>query len=318
MIRIAVVGTGIIANAHFSAIDKIDEYSLACIAEVKENIAKQIGEKYGVPYYTDYKEMAEKEEFDAVILNLPHFLHCEATVYFLEKGIHVLCEKPMANTVEECDRMIEASEKSGAKLYIGHIMRHFASNKIIKKIIADKSLGELCMYTEVRTISYFNDERPKWFFDKKLAGGGLLMNYGAHTFDLLRYLTDGEITDVDADIGNLMDKSGVEAHAQIKLKIDGRIPCSVTFCGYPSFQKEEQIFYFTKGALLQINGKNLFICSTPNGEFLPYDHEKTDPFKTQLEEFVKYIRNEACNLSDGASARKTIEVITKIYSQDNI
>ncbi len=317
MLRIAVVGTGIIAGGHFGAISKIDDCKLVAIAEVKADVAKKVGEEQGVPYYTDYKEMAEKEVFDAVILNLPHFLHCEATCFFLDRGIHVLCEKPMANTVEECDKMIEASEKSGAKLYIGHIMRHFASNHIIKEFIKNKTLGEFCMYTEIRTISYFNDKRPKWFFDKKLAGGGLLMNYGAHTFDLLRFLTDGSLTDINANIGNLVNEGGVEAHAQISLKIDGRIPCSITFCGYDSFLKEEQIFYFTKGALLQKGGKWLSICDAPNGEFRPYEYEMPDFFKTQLEEFIKFVNGEECTVSDGYSARETIKAINEIYAKNS-
>ena len=140
MIKIAVVGTGIIGIDHLNAIKSSDKCELVAVCDNKEDVAKDIGERYSVPYFTDYHDILDNVEADAVILNLPHFLHCDVTVYFLEKGVHVLVEKPMANTVEECDRMIEASKKSGKKLAVGHIQRFFESNKEVKKIVESGKL----------------------------------------------------------------------------------------------------------------------------------------------------------------------------------
>ena len=118
MFKLGMIGTGIIARTYFDALKAVDDFKLAAVAEINEEVAKSVSEEQGVPCYLDYKEMCEKEELDAVVINLPHFLHCEATVFCLEHGIHVLCEKPMANTVEECEKMIEAEKKSGKKLAI--------------------------------------------------------------------------------------------------------------------------------------------------------------------------------------------------------
>ena len=229
------VGTGIIAKAHLGAVKNNDKSEIVAVADINEESAKKISEEYNIPYFTDYKEMADKVKMDAVILNLPHFLHCEASIFFLERNIHVLCEKPMANTLEECDRMLAAAGRSQAKLAIGHTTRQNSVNKCIKKFIEEKTLGELCMHTEVRTISYFTASRQKWFLDKKLSGGGLLMNYGAHSFETLMNVTGGKITDMDADIGNLMDKNGVEAHAMLKFKIEKKYLVVLPFAAIPLF-----------------------------------------------------------------------------------
>ena len=115
MIKIAVIGTGIIGTDHIKAIQSCDLCQLCAVCDVNEKLAMDISKEYNVPYFTDYKKIPEEIEVDAVILNLPHYLHCESTVFFLNKGINVLVEKPMAMTTEECDKMIEAAAKNGKK-----------------------------------------------------------------------------------------------------------------------------------------------------------------------------------------------------------
>lgn len=132
-----------------------------------------------MPYFTDYRDIVKETEAEAVILNLPHFLQCEVTEFFLDSGLHVLVEKPMANTVAECDRMIAAAKRSGKKLALGHLQRFVASNRRVKEIYESGELGKFCMFHEFRSTDYFVPTRPRWFLDKKLAGGGIVMNYGA-------------------------------------------------------------------------------------------------------------------------------------------
>ena len=134
MLKIAIVGTGIIVKYHIAAIEKLSDLELVAVCDVNEEKAKLYSEKCGVPYVLDYKELPSKFDFDAVILNLPHGLHCEAAVFFLDAGKHVLVEKPMANSLEECERMIAASKRNGKKLAIAHIQRFVAANAEIKRI----------------------------------------------------------------------------------------------------------------------------------------------------------------------------------------
>ncbi len=311
------VGTGIIASSHLEAINTIENCTLAAVADVKEELAKNVGEEYSVPYYTDYKEMTEKEDFDAVILNLPHFLHCEVSVYFLEKGIHVLCEKPMANTVEECDRMLEAEKNSGARLAIGHVQRFFGANEEVKKYVDSKALGELCMTTEVRNIYYFDSWRPKWFLDRKLSGGGILMNYGAHALDKLSYIVGNNFSDITGVCGNLLNDYDIEGHAQARVVINNKVTSTMTFCGYETFDDYETIYYFTNGALKVRGSNSLFICDEANGKFRPLEFfEDRTPFEKEITEFIKFTKGEESSIPDGEYSRNIIKVICDIYSQN--
>ena len=116
MIKIAIVGTGAIATAHIRAISKLPQCELAALCDLNEVRVKELADGLGVPYFLDYKDIPTSVDVDAVILNLPHGLHVSASVFFLESGVHVLVEKPMANTVEECDTMMAAAKKVGKKL----------------------------------------------------------------------------------------------------------------------------------------------------------------------------------------------------------
>ena len=160
MLKIAVVGTGLISGKHLKAIQASTEAELCAICDINESAGVPLAEEYEVPFFKDYKDIPENTNVEAVILNLPHFLHCEVSEFFLDKGVHVLVEKPMANTVEECDRMIKAAERNNKKLAIGHIQRFYSGNRKVIEMYKSKEIGELCMMNESRSEDYFYAGRP--------------------------------------------------------------------------------------------------------------------------------------------------------------
>lgn len=317
MIKFAIVGTGIIATRHIDSINAIDGVELAAVCDINEEKAKQCSESCGVPYTLDYKELPSKFDFDAVILNLPHFLHCEATEFFLNAGKHVLVEKPMATTVEECERMIEASKRSGKKLGIAHIQRHFNSISAVKQIYDSGELGKLCMYNENRSTNYFYDERPRWFLSKKTAGGGIAMNFAAHSFDkLLSVMSGAKITSIDAQCGNLVNDYDIEGHAQIFAKFDNGVSAAITLFGYLA-SGYEAYYYFTKG-ILKVVGDTLEINRGDGLGFVPYPitFDKL-PFARQIEEFRKFIDGESSKTPGGEYGAYIIDTIQTIYEKSD-
>ena len=313
MLKIAIVGTGIIAGTHIDAMSKLDSCELAALCDINEAKLNELCEKHGVPGCTDYKKLPELCDFDAVILNLPHGLHAEASIFFLEAGKHVLVEKPMANTVEECDAMLAAAERTGKKLAIGHVQRFFRPNRIVKQMVESGELGKLCMYVEQRSINYFLPTRPAWFTSKKMAGGGIVMNYGAHAFDKLFYITGKTPVSVTASTANLLNDKDVEGHAQIFAKFDGGLSASVTFSGY-SDVVYESYYYFTEGAIKVVMVDQSFIRRVGDKEWTPLETKRDGTeFATQLNEFVKYVNGEESEISDGVYSREIIRTIEEAY-----
>ena len=107
----------------------------------------------------------------------------------------------MAMTAAECDNMIAAAEKNGVKLAVGHVQRYFAAYGEVKKLVENGHYGKLCMITDVRNTNYLQN-RPKWFLTKNLSGGGIVMNFGAHSLDKIMYVCGQQVETAHAIMKN--------------------------------------------------------------------------------------------------------------------
>ena len=304
MIRFGMVGAGGFSRNHSDAIKENSNCVLVAVADVVAERAEAIAAEHGAKAYTDYKEM-NCAEMDAVILNLPHFLHCEVSVYFLERGVSVLCEKPMANSLEECDRMIAAAKKSGARLAIGHVQKYYTAAEEIKKIVETKEYGSLTMITESRCKDYLKN-RARWFLEKKSAGGGIAMNLGAHSIDRILYTTGLAIEEVHALTSNPLSEDDVELNAQVLMKLSGGVFATVNLCGtHVPREEHETVYYFTDG-VVKMRGSELLVYE--NGEFVSRGGERNLPVR-QLEEFIKLLRGEESAVCTPEYAREIIRVL---------
>ena len=315
MFKVGIVGAGIIAKPHKLAVIKHPEAELVAICDIVEEKAKELAQETQARVYTDYKEMAEKEELDAVILNLPHFLHMPVTVYFLDRKIAVLVEKPMANSVDECEKMAEAAKRNATVLAVAHPQRYYECYKELKRIIQDGRYGKLCSATETRNIDYFTD-RPAWFLKKETAGGGIVMNYCAHTLDKMFYLLDDtKITRICANIGNRINDADIEGHAQVLLKMENGISLSFSYCSSRLDYSYETMFYFTDAVAKIHHGVHLWIA-TKGSPFrrVELDYDKS-VIEEQFFEFVKLLKGEKANIVDPESGKRVISVIEEIFRQ---
>ena len=311
MIKIAVVGTGIIGIEHLKAIREIDDLELVAVCDVNEDKVRSIADEYSVPYFLDYKDIPQKTDAEAVILNLPHGLHYVGTVFFLEAGLHVLIEKPMANTSAECDKMLTAAKASGKTLAVGHIQRFFNANKLAKEYIDSGKIGKLCMIHELRSTNYFKPDRPAWFFCKEMSGGGIVMNYGAHALDKFLYITCKKILSADANCGNINNGESIEGHAQFFVKMEDGITATVTFSGYSSVGYET-IYIGTEGAIKVVDGNKLFIKTGSVWDEIPEVNDGRHMIR-QLEAFAKLVRGEESEMPDGEYGRAIIRAVEEIY-----
>ena len=312
MFKLGIVGAGIIGKSHSDAILKNNDCILCAVCDTVIERAEEIAKIHNAKSFTDYKEMAKEVKMDAVILNLPHFLHCEVSMFFLEKGISVLLEKPMAMNTDECDRIIDAAKKSGVKLAIGHPQRYYSAYTDVKRLISDGTYGKLCMISEVRNVNYLPN-RPKWFLDKKLSGGGIVMNYGAHTLDKIMYVTGDMVKNVHAILANPISNDNIEVNAQILLETKGGISGVITYCGCPGVYNYETVFYFEKGVVKITDGALLYLSE--NGKFKDAVEGRTDILEQQLGEFIKLLRGEECNISTPEYSREIIRVLESVLQK---
>lgn len=310
MFKIGIVGAGIIAKAHVDAIENNNACTLVAVADIVKERAEQIAEPHGALAFCDYHEMPKACELDAVIINLPHYLHCEASCFFLENGVSVFVEKPMAMTVEECDKMIQVAEENHKLLAIGHVQQYTKAHQYLKKVIETKQLGKLLRITEIRNKDYFTN-RPAWFLDKNLSGGGIVMNYCAHTLDKIFYLTGSTLVDACSICTNHINDCDIEEGAQVLAKFSDGVSAVFSYTGSKGPYFYETFFYFEQGVMKVTHSSNLFVFE--NGEWKQLIADEGRMHDNAMEELVKALRGEPSMLTTAQYGRNVIAGITKIY-----
>lgn len=198
-IRYAVVGLGHIAQVAvlpaFAHAGKNTE--LTALVSDDPTKLKQISKKYRVPYtysYKEYDECLRDGVIDAVYLALPNSLHCDYAVRAADAGVHVLCEKPMAVTEDECRRMIDAAERADVKLMVAYRLHLEEANMKTVELARSGKLGKVRFFSSVFTLQV----REGDIRVKKALGGGTLYDIGVYCINAARYLFQDNPTSVSA------------------------------------------------------------------------------------------------------------------------
>ncbi len=186
-IRLAFAGTGYIARVHARAARKVSDVSVVAVVNHRRPSMEAFAQEFDIPrQYTRIEDLLADGGVDAISINTPNYLHAPQAIAALEAGVHVMVEKPMAMNAREAQAMIEASERSGALLMVAHCWRFDRDVLWLKEHVEAGRLGRI-----VRTKSYGVHARwgpGGWFTEKKLAGGGALIDMGIHALDTTRFL----------------------------------------------------------------------------------------------------------------------------------
>jgi predicted dehydrogenase len=216
-----VIGAGGFANRRsIPGLKEAENAVLQAVMVRDLNRAKALADKHGAQEYYDSTEgLLSSENVDAVYISTPVYLHRAHTVAAARRGKHVLCEKPMARTVEECQEMIEACRTNGVKLAIGYMVRFRAHHRKAKELINGGVLGRI-IEARAQNHLWYPDIPGAWRQDPELGGGGSLADVGSHCIDLLRFLL-GEVVEVTAMMDTIAFSYPVEDTALVMLRFEG-------------------------------------------------------------------------------------------------
>jgi len=223
--------------------------------DIDERKLKKTARIYKMDYFIDYDEFL-KSDIDAVLIMVPHYLHEPLVVKAAEAGKHVLCEKPMARTLEECDTMIQATEKAGVKFMIAENHRFLPAHKYIAEAIHNGWLGRVFLirsYEGVNEISGLMDPEL-WKGDPIKAGGGALMDMGVHKFATLNWILNDTVetasTWLTKQCTNLKEKAEDNAMTLMNYKNGAIANITVSFTVVTPPTNSLEI-YGTKGSILE-------------------------------------------------------------------
>jgi len=192
-----VIGCGSIAQeSHLPAIAKIPSLRLVAVADVDESRAQLAEQKFGALHaYRDYRQLLGNKDVDAVDICTQTKYHADIAVAAAQSGRHVLCEKPIALTLEEADRMIEACSRNKVKLMIAHSRRFIPRYRIVRQTIREGRIGRPIWATQISRRHLV--EVGSWYFDPKMTYGPIA-EVGIHEADLLRWMFADNVAEVQA------------------------------------------------------------------------------------------------------------------------
>lgn len=214
MTRIGLMGAGLIGREHADLLVSNRRAELAAICDPSP-AAAELAARHSVPYFTDYDTMLDEAKLDGAIIALPNNLHTPAALACIERGVPCMIEKPIAESIASAARIVEASERGGVPVLVGHQRRHSPDIRSAKRAIDAGELGPLVAVNGMTLFDkpddYFNTE---W---RRKRGGGVLLINLIHDIDVLRYLV-GEIESIRAFTSSARRGFEVEDTASISIR----------------------------------------------------------------------------------------------------
>ena len=202
MIKYGIIGCGAVFEVfQVRSLLHTEGLKISTVCDTEEDKVKQMQQKYNIEKgTTNYYDLLGDKQIDVVVVNLPQHLHMQACLDAAKAGKHVYVEKPIATTLEDARRMIDACKQNKVKLCVGHQRRFINVDMRAKELIAQGYLGRIF---KIRAIACwyegFEAETREWLLNFELGGGGPLMRWGIHKTDTLRYLLDQEAIRVYAE-----------------------------------------------------------------------------------------------------------------------
>lgn len=324
LLKIGIIGCGSIAqNRHLGEYANHQAVKITAVCDIVEDRAQKTAEAYGAKAYTSYEEMLKMEEFDAISVCLPNYLHAPVSIAALNEGCHVLCEKPMATSIEEADEMIAAAKRNKKKLMIAHNQRFVNSHQKARALIASGEIGKIYSF---RTSfghggpeGWSVDGKDSWFFKKDEAFIGAMGDLGVHKADLLRYLLGEEFVEVAGFIEtSAKENTDVDDNAVCILKSkSGIIGTLAASWAYTAGEDNATIIYGENAILrLEDDPDYSLIVQYTNGEVTKYElgaiqsNESGGQTNSHtIEHFVDAILQDTEPLINGEEGKKSLNVI---------
>ncbi|WP_160646641.1 Gfo/Idh/MocA family protein [Chengkuizengella marina] len=233
-LKVGVIGTGAIAqNRHIPEYKKNRFVELVGVVDANVSRAKEVAHKFYIQhYYQNVKELIENQDLDIISICTPNHTHKEIAEVCLNKGIHVLCEKPLSTHYKDALALIKLAEEKNVFLAVGLNQRLVPAHNKIKEILDHGDLGKV--YQIKASFGHGGPEHwsvegeKNWFFDREKSFFGSLGDLGIHKIDLIRWFLNEEITDVSSLKSTIEKPTYVDDNATVIMKTEGNTLCTVT------------------------------------------------------------------------------------------
>lgn len=315
-LKLGVVGAGAMGQSHVRIYSEMDNVDLVAVCDQDKSVIDKISGKYDVMVFKDYTEI--DTPLDAVSICVPTKLHKKVALFFIEKGVHVLVEKPIASNSEESKELISSAKDNNVNLMVGHIERFNPIVTEVKKRIQNNELGRIYNITTLR----FSP------FPHRVIDVGVTVDLAVHDIDVMFYLNDSNLMRIYAETSQRIHANH-EDMLNAVLKFDNDVT-GVINTNWLTPRKVRELFvtgekgmfigkYLTQELIFYKNefGEEDFdyskgVFSVVEGEMIQIPINKKEPLKIELEEFINSIINKTRPAVNGEEGLKNLEIAYKI------
>lgn len=312
-IKLGIIGCGGISHYHMNHLLRIPDVDVAAISDIKEENMNKLRNAFPLlltkcKTFTNYKDMLNAIELDAVEILTPHALHFEQAIECLNRSLHILIEKPMVCTVKQSKELIAKIEEKKKVASVSY-QRHYQSQFLyIKKLIKSGRIGEVQFISAMQCQDWMNFTKGTWRQDPKMRCGGQLIDSASHLFDIILWTTSLQPSEVIA----FNDKLGtpVDINSSISLRFVNDAQASIGIVGNSPCWEENITIWGSRGVVFYKNGRI---------EHLPFGGEaKTVPVKMPSasnpdRNFINVIMGKEKNQSPPICGLKVIELTEAIW-----
>lgn len=311
-LRFALVGAGGIAQTHLQAFPGVASASLFAVVDTRREATQAVAASYGCQSFDTVDQMLDSTEIDAAIVSTPPSTHPEICMRLAHAGVHVLCEKPLAVDRVAARPMIDTAKRCGTILTMASKFRYVSDMVYTRQLITSGVLGEIMLFEN--TFAGHVDMSRRWNSVSEISGGGVLIDNGTHSVDILRYLL-GPIRMIQAVEARRIQGLGVEDTVRLLAKTTGGAIAAVDLSW--SINKQTPWYvsvYGTEGTALVGWGESKYKRNVDRDwTVFGSGYQKVQAFTDQLKNFCNAILGNEQLLISYEDAIASVEVIDHAY-----
>jgi predicted dehydrogenase len=306
------VGAGAIAQSYVQALTSTELARLVAVVDTRPEAAKTAAEASGARPFATCEEALLATNPDAAIVCTPPSTHPELCIRLLEKGVHVLCEKPLAVGYTNARRMVDAAARCGVLLTMGSKFRYVEDMVRAKSIVSSGVLGEIILFENTFTSRV--DMSKRWNSNPRVSGGGVLIDNGTHSVDLIRYFL-GPIAEVQAVEGKRLQGLEVEDTARLFVRSQSGVMASVDLSWSLNKERDSYLDIYGSAGIVRVGWKESKYqqASSPGWVVFANGYDKQAAFRRQLENFCNAIVGEERLLITSDDALASVQVMEAAY-----
>jgi len=221
-VRLGMIGCGGIARHHMNQLREVPEAQIVALADPSDEQIARCKRDFpalaDVPVFADYREMLDKVECDAVEISTPHTQHTQQVLDSFAKGLHVMCEKPLATTTADCRKLVAAMNETGKVGLLAYQRHYVPMYQVIRDRIASGAYGEVNFFSAVLGQAWKRGTAGSWRQDPALSGGGQINDSGSHVVDMMLYTTGVLPAEVTAYQDNRETPVDIDSAVSIKFE----------------------------------------------------------------------------------------------------